>query len=569
MGSRADLQEELAVAIDANVSIILVESFESERLEAIISQSAKDSGRRCFQWEGNPGIAGELKIWDIPEGKKKRKKMTEHDDLPDDLDGVHDYIRWFIGSDENELGEAPNDSILYLEDYHRHFNVEALAEGLDSPVQNYGLWGGLHLWREVAGLAARKKKSIILGGSGFEIPQDLQKEVLLLKLKLPDLDDLIRVAQRVEKLHGRKDRGKPNVRAVEASRGMTTMEAGTAFSMALSRSRGATLEADDAPEIVKFKKQLLQAAGGILEYHEPDETINDIGGLEKLIHWLREREQALSPEARDYGLEPPKGVLLLGVPGCGKSMTAKAIASLWNYPLVRFDLGKVFGSYVGQSEAQMRSALEVAEAVSPCILWIDEIEKGMAGVSSSGQNDSGVTARTFGTLLTWMQEKTSPVFVVATANRHQNLPAEALRKGRFDEMFFVDLPDSKTREIILEKQVSRLVKKVSKGLDYAAMASKTDLFSGAELEQAVKDAQFIAFSDGKRALKQDDLLSAVGSTFPLAITMEGDIAALRRFAKNRCRPASGDQIVVGSEDIKGVREKKYDDAENLYIDEEG
>ena len=237
---------------------------------------------------------------------------------------------------------------------------------------------------------------------------------------------------------------------------------------------------------------------------------------------------------------------------------------MWQYPLVRFDLSKVFGSLVGQTESQMRQALEVAEAVAPCILWIDEIDKGMAGASGAGNLDSGVTARTFGILLTWMQEKTSPVFVVATSNRVKNLPAEAVRKGRFDEIFFVDLPQENIRKEILQKKLESITVRSGSNpddIDVDLIASMTALFSGAEIEQLVRDALFIAFEEGGRAVTTEDLIAVRKRTVPLAVTMEEQIQFLREFAINRAQPADGTTITPDVADIQNRQPE-----ENIFDD---
>ena len=340
---------------------------------------------------------------------------------------------------------------------------------------------------------------------------------------------------------------------------MTVMEARHAYATAfIEHDRNLTEEA--IPSIIRHKRSILRASGGMLDYLEPDKKKEDIGGLDNLIDWLELRASALTPEAREYGLEAPKGVLLLGVPGCGKSLTAQVIASMWRYPLVRFDLSRVFGSLVGESESKMQAALDLSEAVAPCILWIDEIEKGMAGAGSSGNLDSGVTARVFGKFLTWMQEKTAPVFVVATSNRVQNLPAEALRKGRFDEIFFVDLPDTEIRCKVLEIHLRRLASD-HHVKDVPRLADMAQLFSGAELEQAVKDAKFRAFEDGARPIRDSDLIEVIGSTYPLAITMREDIGKLRAFAADRAQPADGISVKRNTEDIP-----KREDEENPYME---
>ena len=338
-------------------------------------------------------------------------------------------------------------------------------------------------------------------------------------------------------------------RVVEAARGLTVMEAQTAFALAGLNNDG-KLDQDAIPMIIRQKRSLLQNSGGLLDYFEPNVKIDDVGGLKNLKMWLEDRKEALTPTAslRHRGT---KGLMLLGVPGCGKSLTAKAIASMWGYPLVRFDLSKVFGSYVGQTESQMRKALDVAEAVAPCILWIDEIEKGMAGAGGDGSTDSGVTARTFGILLTWMQEKKSPVFVVATSNRVQNLPAEAIRKGRFDEIFFVDLPSADIREEILSKKIESI------GADSGTDVSTIDLGRIAEETfcsrvpnlNSWSKTRFSSLTRTGTSAEHQRLAHSLQANLPLAITMREDISALRKFAHNRAQPADGEDIVTSAEDI--------------------
>ena len=264
--------------------------------------------------------------------------------------------------------------------------------------------------------------------------------------------------------------------------------------------------------------------------------MNDVGGLDTLKTWLDRRSQAFGAGAKGFGLDAPKGVLLLGVQGCGKSLVAKAIAAAWEFPLLRLDMGKVFGGIVGQSEANVRTALQVAQALAPCVLWIDEIEKGVAGMGSSDQSDGGTTARVVGTLLTWMQEKREPVFVVATANRIEMLPPELLRKGRFDELFFVDLPSCAVRKEILAIHL-RKKGRDPVGYDLEQLATLSLGYSGAELEEAVREGLFDAFAEG-RELRTEHIATALRATFPLSRTMGEQITDLRRWAKVRARLAS-------------------------------
>src|SRR6187549_1429113 len=262
-------------------------------------------------------------------------------------------------------------------------------------------------------------------------------------------------------------------RVVEAALGLTLVEAENVFSKAVVRTHTFDLET-----ILAEKKQIIRKSG-LLEYYEHREEFTDVGGMEILKDWLVKRRNAFSSRARDFGLPLPKGILLIGVPGTGKSLTAKAVGALWQMPLLRLDVGKIFGGLVGSSEENIRSVIKTSEAIAPAILWIDELEKGFSGTGSSGQTDGGTTSRVFASFITWLQEKTSPVFVIATANNVQQLPPELLRKGRFDEIFFCDLPDAATRGEIFQLHMDK--RKVDwSGFSLAALADASAGFSGAE-----------------------------------------------------------------------------------------
>ena len=258
----------------------------------------------------------------------------------------------------------------------------------------------------------------------------------------------------------------------------------------------------------------------------------------------------MKKKARDFGLQEPKGLLLLGVPGCGKSLTAKSIASFWNMPLLRLDIGKVYQGLVGSSEDNIRKAIATAEAVAPCVLWVDEIEKGLSGVQSSSSTDGGVTSRIFSTILTWMQEKTSPVFVVATANNINLLPPELLRKGRFDEIFFVDLPTAQERENIFSIHLQKKDQDPSK-FPMELLRKKTDGFNGAEIEECIKEAMFAAYVQNPEnpKLEAAHIIESIEKTVPLSTTMKEQIANLRGWAKTRAKNAS-EEIVTN--DRKGM-----------------
>lgn len=294
-----------------------------------------------------------------------------------------------------------------------------------------------------------------------------------------------------------------------------------------------TLNEDDINATLAQKRRLFHR-GGVLDYVEAPVNLDDIGGLRNLKDWLKRRERSFTDDAKQYGLTPPRGVLLLGVQGAGKSLSAKAIATAWQRPLLRLDPGALYDRYVGESEQRLRSALRQAEAMAPIVLWIDEIEKGFASAASHS-TDGGLSQRMFGTLLTWMQEHHAPVFLVATANNIEALPPELLRKGRFDEIFFVDLPDAEVRQLIFSIHLKKRNQDPSK-FDLEALAKVSEGYSGAEIEQAVIGALHSAFHD-EAELDTARVAGAIEKSPPLSVTMREKIAELRRWARDRCVPA--------------------------------
>ncbi len=313
--------------------------------------------------------------------------------------------------------------------------------------------------------------------------------------------------------------------------GLSLSEAQTAFAKSLVTHKGWNIKT-----ILEEKKQIISKSG-ILEYHNNDISISDVGGLKNLVQWIKNRVVCFSEDAEKYGLKKPKGLLAIGMPGCGKSLTCKAISDTWNMPLLRMDFGKLFGSLVGQSEARAREALKLAETIAPCILWIDEIEKGLSGVRSSGRTDGGTTSRVLSTFLTWMQEKLKPVFVVATANDHSSIPPEFLRAGRFDEIFFVDLPNTVEREeifgILLRKR-----KYDPKKFNLKLLADNSNDYSGAEIEKAIDNAMLQGFLDKKRKIKEEDILTAIKGFKPLFEMRKEDFEEIREWAESRCITAN-------------------------------
>lgn len=376
---------------------------------------------------------------------------------------------------------------------------------------------------------------IIIVSAVYKLPVELEKYVTVVNIPLPDRVDLGRTLELVEKDSNLSVSSSVRGRLIDAALGMTTMEADLAFCLAVVKDE---LKESSVGTVSAEKEQIIKKSG-ILDYFPKNESLKDVGGMDNLKDWLRKRQKAYDKKAREWGLQEPKGLLLLGVSGCGKSLTAKSIASNWEMPLLRLDIGKVFQGLVGSSEDNIRRAISTAEAVAPCVLWIDEIEKGLSGVQSSGSTDGGVTSRIFSTILTWMQEKTSPVFVVATANNINLLPPELLRKGRFDEIFFVDLPNKEERKNIFNIHLEKR-NQCSTTLAMEAIAEKSDGFNGAEIEECVKEAMFDAYvsNPDEPKLTTKHLIDVIEATVPLSVTMKEQITALRHWAATRAKNAS-------------------------------
>lgn len=499
--------------IRAKYPALYVVSHEEGRVMAELADVAKSLQYRLMLWSLSGGlrerVLDEAKIASSGHYANVQAEMM-------DPVAILEYVEKFDGS-----------AMFVLADYHEFLDGDVMVR---------------RKFREVADGLRTKQKAMLVLSPVQTVPAVLEKVLTIVDVQTPNREQLTERLGRVEvRLKQKSSKAKFLValdadsreRLINAALGLTRQE----FDMVLGRSlvQHKCLDERTIALVANEKRQIVRRSG-LMEFYDSNEMMKDVGGLDLLKSWLRKRKKAFTQEARDYGLPQPKGVLLVGVQGCGKSLAAKAAAREWNLPMLRLDMGALFGGLVGESEANARKAIGVAETLSPCVLWLDEIEKGMSGMQSSGSSDGGTTARVFQTFLTWMNEKTEPVFVFATANDVTSLPPELLRKGRFDEIFAVDLPVAAERTEILEIHL-RKRKRDGEKFELAEIAEVTDGFSGAELEALVVDAMFESF-DAARELETADIVTAAKHTVPLSKTMEEKISGLRKWASTRARKSS-------------------------------
>ena len=501
-----DFELKFANLINAGFPYIFIPTYEEERVTSIITKAADDTElirakRKIYIWTQTNGF--------LCDGKPAKDTLQP---IP-----AIDYV-----------GRSNEDAIFILKDFHVYFGAERNGRPDHSVIRKL---------RDILPDLKSSRKTVVFISPQLAIPCDMEKEISVLDFDLPTTEEIEAMLDELceslppENIHLTGDEKHELVRS---ALGLTLQEAENAFCRAIVRGRG--LDKSAIAVIHEEKNQVVKKTG-VLEFVNTDLDINDIGGLENLKNWLLKRNNSWLERAKAYHLPAPKGVLITGVPGCGKSLTAKAMSAIWGLPLLKLDMGKIFGGIVGSSEENMRKAIRTAEAVAPSILWVDEIEKGFAGTRSEG--DSGTSARVFGTFLTWMQDKTAPVFVIATSNDISRLPPELLRKGRFDEIFFVDLPTCKEREKIFRLHLQKRLtgSTIPHEIDpdsgvCGELAAMTDGFSGAEIEQAVVAALYEAFF-ADRGLRREDLVKCVRETVPLSVTQKEQILELRKWAETR------------------------------------
>lgn len=412
------------------------------------------------------------------------------------------------------------------------------------------------VWRTAKDVFQKAKGlsiSYVFISNCFEVPKELEHELMVINMDLPTKEELMELALGLCSDFDIDVSDEEVDSASDAALGLTTFEAENVFSISLAEYRKFNLS------IINNVKRQIICKDGLLEYQQSNESLETIGGMHEFISYATERFSAYSSEAQEYGLPFPKGTLLVGIPGCGKSLAAKALSNAWQKPLLKLDIGKLFGSYVGDTEFNTRRALQIAESMAPAILWLDEIDKGFSGVSGSGNGDSGTTSRMFGTILTWLQEKKKPVYVIATANNISSLPQELLRKGRFDEIFFVDLPNDQERKEIFSIQIKKY-KRDASDFDIEKLVKISQGYNGAEIEECIIAAMFKAWNDGKRPYTTEDVENVMKELKPASqgIMME-TVKALREWSSTHAIRNANSKIVTNIEEKKSARRTiKYD-----------
>lgn len=517
--SHQSIVEQLDLMLRARYPLIYIVGAEEEPVETVLIQAAARSTPQR-----------ELYFWDIVRGWNDNNGADKGSPIA------------ALGRIAKASGDAP--AIYVLRDLHPI---------LKAPLQP----GHVPIIREIKTLARelkRSRKTLVLTSHSLDVPPDFIEEMTVIDFPLPDADEinyLLSLLVVPEKL---KLSQLSREQLVKACQGLSRARIQRVLAKAIAANQQITEQ--DIDSVLEAKRQAIRQTG-ILEFVTTHASLKSVGGLDQLKQWVQMRQDSFTEEARSYGIPNPKGVLLAGIQGTGKSLSAKTIAHEWRLPLLRLDAGRLFGGLVGESESRVRQMIQIVEAIAPCVLWMDEIDKAFGNVNAGSDGDSGTSRRVFGSLITWMQEKTSPVFIVATANNVQILPAELLRKGRFDEIFFLNLPTEQERQEIFRVHLQRLRPSRLREFDLDLLARQSNHFSGAEIEQVIVDGMQRAFSRGTFGNRQDfnteDIVQAIEETVPLAAIARNQIDALKQWAASTgARPASQDvQLVEELRQITG------------------
>ncbi len=504
-----NFQAEVETLIRARYPILYIVTSEEMRVQNLLLDIAAQRQKKVFEWTCSSGL--------VPAGTSLQSLKSRNPATKEPLAALDLVI------------EQVEPAIFLFKDLHPFLTRN-----------NYAI---IRRLKDIALHLKNSFKTIVLISPVMEIPPELDKEITVLNFPQPTREDLSALLDKIlDEVREHKQvplelDGESRERLLQAALGLTVGEAENVFAKIIVKNQ--RLSAEHVNEVFAEKQQIIRKSG-LLEYYSASEDFASVGGLAVLKAWLNKRAVAFTEDARAFGLPAPKGILLLGVQGCGKSLCAKAVARVWQLPLLRFDMGRMFGSFVGSSEENVRRAIAVAESIAPAVLWVDEIDKAFAGSQSSAVTDGGTTARVFGTFLTWLSEKNAPVFVVATANDVSQLPPELLRKGRLDEIFYVDLPLAEERAEIFRIHLAKRHRN-PETFDLPALVEASPDFSGAEIEEAIISALYDAYYE-KEELTTEHILEALRETVPMAKTMAEKVEAQRRWATGRARNASLAQL---------------------------
>jgi hypothetical protein len=489
-------RDELLLLINSHNPILTIETPEEERVEQTLFEVASQLNVPLFTWSVTTGLA------------RFRGAPIYNSEAPE--------------AALSNMAAVQGDGIFLLKDFSRYCDNDKVCRRL----------------RELAEQFRTARRSIVITAGSIQLPPELSGEAAAFDLGLPSLEEIFAgVKQTLADLN--RENHVSVALDLASMQQVTKNLSGLPFAEAMRTLRRCVLaqgraDASLLDAVLDAKREALRG-DGLLESVRRDTSFVDIAGLLRLHEWLMKRKSALSAEGQKFGLVPPKGILITGVQGCGKSLAAKSIAGDWEFELARLDAGALYDKFVGESERKLRKALDLAQKMAPLVLWIDEIEKAFASAGSSGDADAGLSHRLLATLLTWMQDRESGVFLAATSNNISALPPEMLRKGRFDEIFFVDLPNASVRAALFALHLKKRARDAS-AFDLEKLAAASGGFSGAEIEQAIASGLYTAFA-AKQQLSTDILLAELKSTQPLSVTRSEDVTAIRDWARTRAVPA--------------------------------
>lgn len=530
----ADPKDHLKVIFDSSTPLVIIETVEEQRAMNLIRMAASEVRLPVFEWSVVDGLFRSGSTPGSDERLEQVNARLVEQGLPSVAGKVDPAARSGSASPIYKTKEAAAvlshlesltlEAVYVLKDLHRQ---------LEDPMV-------VRLLREVVQEFSHDRRTVVLTAPAFNIPPEIANLAEYIELPLPDrprlrkmIDACFQRLSQTRKLQSSLDAAGLDAMAGNLC-GLTEEEAERAINQAIVARYG--LLPDSVNDAMEAKRDLLRRSG-LLEFVDADRDLSAIGGLDNLKEWLRKRRAAFDPRAKAAGLEPPRGVIILGVQGCGKSLCSRCIAGEWQLPLVKFDASSIFDKYIGETEKRVQKMFRVAEQLAPCVLWIDELEKIFAGSGAdSSSSDAGTSSRLLGAFLSWMQDRKAPVFVAATSNNVTVLPPELIRKGRFDEIFFVDLPTPEERKVIFRVQLERRKFDVAR-FDLERLAAASYLYSGAEIDAAIQAAMFASFAD-QIPVNDELILRELFNTIPLATSRAEDILRLREWAKHRAVPAS-------------------------------